>query len=600
MLDNTQNSLHNWADINWKAVNRELLKLKRKIWTNTKIKKFKNVKNYQRLIISSQANILASIRKVTQMNSGSETSGLDNITYSTPEDRLKLYIEINSLNFKDYNPTPVKRIYVPKPDGRQRPIGIPTIKDRVIQQIIKNALEPEWEAKFEPSSYGFRPSRSVNDACNRLFVMFNSPNSREWIVDADITGCFDNINHDYLMDKIKDFPYKHIILKWLQSGIAYQGIFFETDSFGTPQGSIISPLLANIALHGMEKELGVVLVNKEKHYVKTGSRTFVRYADDFVVVCYTLEDAQLVSKNLVEILAKRGLTLSQSKTSIKHITNGFDFLGFNIKREPFDGFSNREVFIPLNSGIQINYKKSMLIIKPSEKSINKFKDKIKETFNKHKGQSSAPMILELNSIIRGWAQSKMYWHCNRTFHKLDEYLFNLQVRWIKRQHPNKPWNWLVEKYFYHKKEGRINNKWVFYSTLKNKQGQDYKIDLLQLKWFPHIDWIMLAHARGVYSLEDYYFLKDLKSRREIRKPVTLIRGFDLNLAKKQNNICPVCNDSLWNEEQLHKHHIIPRKEGGKDTPSNLIILHLPCHQKVHYAEIATRNYWKDVFIRIKR
>lgn len=307
-----------------------------------------------------------------------------------------MFLELRDLKLCEYEPIPTKRIYIPKPDGRLRPIGIPTIKDRIIQQMVKNYLEPEWEAKFEPSSYGFRPARSVNDAMNRLFNFFNSPNSRQWIVDADITGCFDNINHDYLLTQIKHFPFKNIINKWLKSGIIYENIFFENEEFGPPQGSIISPLLSNIALHGIENELGVKIVNKIKHYTKTGSRSFVRDADDFVVICYTKADAELVIQQLDEILIKRGLTLSKAKTSIKNITDGFDFLGFNIKIWHMDNFNSKDVFIKYDSHINIVYEKSLLLIKPSEKSINKFKESIKNVFNKYKGDKAGLMIMEAN------------------------------------------------------------------------------------------------------------------------------------------------------------------------------------------------------------
>lgn len=352
---------------------------------------------------------------------------------------------------------------------------------------------------------------------NRLFNIFNSPNSRQWVVDADITSCFDNIEHNYLLEKLKHFPFINVIDKWLKSGIIFEGIFFENEEFGTPQGSIISPLLSNITLHGMEEELGVKLVNVEKHYTKTGSRSFVRYADDFVVICYTRDDAELVIQQLGGILGKRGLSLSKAKTSIKNITDGFDFLGFNIKRWPQDGFNPNEVFIKYEKQTNIVYEKSLLLIKPSEKSIKKFKGTIKNIFNKYNGDKAALMIMELNPVIRGWAQSKMYWHCNRTFHKLDNYIFNLQVRWTKRMHPNKNWNWIKDKYFRHKKEGNINNKWVFHAKLVDNKDKVIDIDLLQLKWFPHIDWTMLAHNKSPFNVNDNLYFKRLEQIRTSKK-----------------------------------------------------------------------------------
>jgi len=575
-----------------------VLKLRFKIWEASRNGNFKQIRNIQKLLAFSTPNILYSIRKVTQINSGSSTPGFDNEIFDTPAKRFQLFLEIRDLKISNYQPLATKRIYIPKPDGRQRPLGIPTLKDRVIQQCIKNSLEPEWEAKFEPSSYGFRPARSVNDAMNRLFVSFNSPNSREWVVDADITGCFDNIDHKYLLEQLKYFPFRSTIEKWLKAGIIYDNVFFSSEDGGTPQGSIISPLLSNIALHGMEAELGVKIVNKEKHYVKTGSRSFIRYADDFVVLCYSKEDAQLVITQLVDILGKRGLSLSEAKTSIKHITDGFDFLGFNVKRWPFDNFNRDQVFIQYENKYIINYNKSYLLIKPSEKSIEKFKSTIKGIFDKYKGDKAALMVNEANSVIRGWAQSKMYWHCNRIFHTLDNYIFNLQVRWIKRMHPNKSWNWVKNKYFYNKIEGYINNKWVFHAQLIDKKGNSINIDMLQLKWFPHTDWTMLAHSRNPLNKQDTEYFEGLEANRQKKKPISVLNKFDKKLVTDQDNKCPVCGESLWNGEKLHKHHITAVKDGGSNSPSNLVILHLLCHQKVHYG--GDTEQWKQHFYYIKK
>lgn len=292
------------------------------------------------------------------------------------------------------------------------------------------------------------------------------------------------------------------------------------------------------------------------------------------------------------------MTLSQAKTSVKNIIDGFDFLGFNIKRWPQDGFNPNEVFINFGTHYNIVYEKSLLLITPSEKSINKFKDSVKSVFDKYKGNKAGLMIKELNPIIRGWAQSKMYWHCNRTFHKLDDYIFNLQVRWIKRMHPNKNWGWVKNKYFYHKQEGIINNRWVFHASIINNKHKTIALDMLQLKWFPHTDWTMLSHNKNILNVNDNMYFEKLEEIRTSKKPISVINQFDKRLALNQKQICPVCNDSLWNGEKLHKHHIIPRKSGGKDTFSNLIILHLTCHHRIHYG--TDQQIWVSKLQRIKR
>lgn len=220
-MNNTSNSTldssEDWFSISWKHVNKEVLKLKFKIWKYSKNKDHKKLRDHQKLMVHSVYNILYSIRKVTQTNTGSGTPGLDDRIYSTPKERMELFYEIKKLNLENYNPIATKRIYIPKGDGRLRPLGIPTLFDRVIQQMIKNALEPEFEAKFEATSYGFRPNRSVNDAINKIYLTFNSKNSREWVVDADISGCFDNIDHSYLLNQIIlpiQIHHKQVAFSW--------------------------------------------------------------------------------------------------------------------------------------------------------------------------------------------------------------------------------------------------------------------------------------------------------------------------------------------------------------------------------------------------
>jgi RNA-directed DNA polymerase len=502
---------------------------------------------------------------------------------------MKLFKEIGELNFNTFKSSPVKRIYIPKANGKLRPIGIPNLKERVLQQIIKNALEPEWEARFESSSYGFRPSRSVNDAINRIFLNLTKPNCRTWVVDADITGCFDNISHETLTNNIQHFPTPglYLIKQWLKSGIIDENVFFTTET-GTPQGSIISPLLSNIALHGMEKELGIR--TDDKGYVKHGDRSYIRYADDFVILCYTKKDADIAKKELEQILARRGLTLNE-KTKVCHITDGFDFLGFNIKVSPQDGYRSEDVIIhKSNDNIYYDYQKTLLLISPSEKSIEKYKKAIKEVFIKQKGHNAASLINNLNPIIRGWCNSKLAWHSNRTFHKLDNYVFDLLWRWMHRTHPNKSNQWLKSKYFKHKKEFGFNNRWVFHVKTKIKDSE-VDLELLQMKWFKVQRHIMIRNiANPLDSAYDDYF-KELHYRRDFLKSVNILNRFDREIALDQDLKCPVCNQNLFNGEPLHKHHIIERAKGGSNTKSNLCFLHLPCHYSSH------RNYekWLPIF-----
>jgi RNA-directed DNA polymerase len=434
------------------------------------------------------------------------------------------------------------------------------------------------------------------DAVNRIYVSLNKEGSRRWILDADISGCFDNISHTYLMNQLAYFPYKEIIFKWLKAGIVYESVFFDTE-FGTPQGSIISPLLCNIALHGMEEELGVV-INKQGN-VTTGSRSMVRYADDFVVLCYSKEDAYKAKCELEELLGKRGLTVSEAKTRVRHAVEGFDFLGFTIRITPKDGYLIDKVIQRKGDDFTYEYDKTLLLIKPSLKSINNFKNKVRELTMKGSGSNAETLINRLNPIIRGWAQSKIYWHCNRTFHDLDHFLFNRIVRFIRRSHPNKSWKWLREKYFKHKQDEVFNNKWVFHTKIPgDKPGEIRDLELLQLKWFKPLIHIMVRNLANPMDPSFSSYFNDLTSKRLLAKGVSLLNKSDQKLVNTQGFRCPVCDESLFNGEKIHKHHIIPRVEGGKDLYSNLIILHLTCHYLVHHN--SRKEEWRDKFLYIKK
>lgn len=207
-------------------------------------------------MIRSKANLLLSIKRVTQINKGKRTAGVDKMVITNDKERIELYNLIKNYNIKSIKVKPAKRTYIPKKNGKLRPLGIPIIKDRIYQNIVKNALEPQWEYRFESISYGFRPKRSAQDARQQLFVKLRAGTKRQWIFEGDFKGCFDNLNHDYIISCLDKFPCKETILEWLKAGYIDNEVFNETIA-GTPQGGIISPLLANIALHGMEEELGV-------------------------------------------------------------------------------------------------------------------------------------------------------------------------------------------------------------------------------------------------------------------------------------------------------------------------------------------------------
>jgi RNA-directed DNA polymerase len=345
-----------WNRVNWRSANRVVRNLRQRIFRATCESNWKKVRSLQLLLMRCYSNILLAVRRVTQQNSGKHTPGVDKLLVLTPEARGVLVDALGK--FIPWKPLPSKRVEIPKPNGKKRPLGIPSTIDRCLQAIVKNALEPSWEALFEGTSYGFRPGRSPHDAIEKIYGICRPNKRKKWVVDADIQRCFDNIDHEYLMKRIGNFPARKLIYQWLKSGVMDKGVFRETDS-GTPQGGIVSPLLANIALDGMEQALGVKYDYRGQ---SIGNRIVVRYADDFCVFCETKEDALKCTEVIEGWLAQKGLNISPEKTSIKHLTIGFDFLGFNIRHYR-------------DSNTATGWK---LLIKPNRASVQKVRAKLRD------------------------------------------------------------------------------------------------------------------------------------------------------------------------------------------------------------------------------
>jgi RNA-directed DNA polymerase len=310
-----------WADINWSTVERNVRRLQERIYRATERQEWKKVKHLQKLLVRALSNKLLAIRRVTQENRGKRTAGVDGVICDTPEARMQLLRDGLTLN--EYRPKPVRRVYIPKSDGKRRPLGIPTVKDRVMQAIVKAALEPEWEARFEANSYGFRPGRSTMDAITAITTTLSQQGSSRWLLDADIKGCFDAIDHTALLARVPVFA--TVIRRWLKAGVVELGHYADTEA-GTPQGGVISPLLANIALDGMERLFGSEtpegspLPPARRKHPNTGI-SLIRYADDFVVTAPTREVLEAyVQPRITAFLAERGLTLSEAKTRVVHVT----------------------------------------------------------------------------------------------------------------------------------------------------------------------------------------------------------------------------------------------------------------------------------------
>jgi len=399
--------------------------------------RWRDVKALQYLLAHSHSAAVLAVERVSH-NEGSKTPGVDGETWLTPE---KQACAVKALRPRGYRPKPLRRTYIPKKNGKLRPLGIPTMRDRAMQALYLLALDPVAEVTADRSSFGFRKERSCADAMARCFRLLSQKVSPQWVLEGDIKSCFDRIDHGWLLDHV--VTDREMLRKWLKAGYLEKQVFYPTEE-GTPQGGIISPVLANLALDGLEATL-------EERFPKTRARTrwakvnLVRYADDFVITGSSRELLENEVKPLVErFLSERGLELSPEKTLVTHIENGFDFLGQNVRK--YNG---------------------KLLIKPSEKSVAAFLEDTRAVVKANKQMSAGRLIVTLNPKIRGWANYHRHVASKRTFGRVDSAIFGLLWWWSKRRHPKKNLHWVKDKYF----TTVGSDRWVFCGTVTRKEGE---------------------------------------------------------------------------------------------------------------------------------
>jgi RNA-directed DNA polymerase len=561
MADAASGRTVDWHSIDWATAHRTVRRLQTRIAKAVREGRWRKVKSLQWLLTHSFYGKTIAVKRVTE-NQGKKTPGVDGETWDTPELKAKV---VMSLRRRGYRPQPLRRVYIPKANGKKRPLGIPTMKDRAMQALHLLALEPVAETLADPNSYGFRPMRASRDAAAQCLNASARSKSAQWVLDADISGCFDNISHDWL---IANIPMdKTILRKWLKSGFVWQGQWFPTET-GTPQGGIISPVLANMALDGMERLLW-------GRFGKPGSRTsmknkvnLIRYADDFVITGASKEVLEEAKVLIEEFLKERGLSLSPEKTKIVHIEEGFDFLGWNVRK--YDG---------------------KLLIKPAKKNVQAFLRKIRGIIKANKQAKQENLIGMLNPVIQGWANYHQNQVAKETFTKADTVIWKLLWSWACRRHPNKGARWIKKKYWtsesFHKEimangkiqEKSFNRNWVFAAEVKENDGKVRKVRLAKAADAPIRRHVKIKGEANPYDpkWEEYFeerlariMYSDLKGRRKLR-----------TLWYIQEGVCPVCEQKITKETWWNIHHVLPRSLGGTELLSNLKLLHPNCHRQVH-------------------
>ena len=489
---------------------------------------------------SRAAKILA-VNRICKENDGRYTAGTDGIAMSKDDRNINTQQMKNLLESIDITAKPdtIRRVYIPKPNGKQQPLGIPTIKDRINQEIIRQAIEPISEYHFSGNSYGFRPKRSIHDAIGAIFIKQAKRNSDSWVVEGDIEGCFDNIKHSHIIDRLEEWNVttwiRDLIGKMLRARIV-EGNAKIKPKKGTPQGGVISPMLANIALTCIDE-----------HLQQLNPKTpLTRYADDFIIYAKDEAQANRLKEQVKSVLKdKVGLNLSDEKTHITHISNGYDFLGFNIRKY-----------------------KDKLLIKPSKESIESIRKKLKDKFKVNQNASADSLIRTVQPIPTGWANNFRHVIAKDSFGVIDDHIYRLTSTWSSRKHPTRTNKWIKTQYF--------NNDW-------NLHDRKTRNTLHRVESTPIRRHVKVNNEHRVYNNEsqDYWDKRDyLKAKNSIIEDTITNKLFH-----NQKGKCTHCRMLITQYDiqnyRVHKHHIIPKANNGNNNLGNLQLLHSNCHYEIH-------------------
>lgn len=534
-----------WHAINWQQVHSNVNRLQARIVKAMKENRWGKVKAIQRLLTHSFSGKALAVRRVTE-NQGKNTPGVDKIIWNTPEKKAQAILDLRQCH---YQSKPLKRIYIPKGDGKLRPLSIPCMSDKAIQALYLLALDPIAETKADPNSYGFRKDRSVADAIAQCFLCLSKKTSAKWVLEGDIRSCFCEISHQWMLNNIP--LEKRILGQWLQAGYVENRHLFPTES-GIPQGGIISPTLMNLTLNGLETKLTSQFGNTGKERRKNKVH-LIRFADDFIITGVSKQLLEQEVKPVVEsFLEERGLTLSPTKTHITQIEEGFDFLGKHIQKRGGKTF-----------------------IKPSLKNVKAFLLKIKTVLRENLHTNPGQLLLKINPMIRGWANFHQHTVSSRTFKYVDNRITQMIWKWISRRHPTKNKTWKQKKYYV----TRGSRRWVFEGKFIGKEGLAQPIRLTKTADTPIVRHVKIKGEANPYDPEwESYFetrigfqmMKHLKGRKKL-----------LLLWLAQDGNCLICQQRITKGTGWHLHHLRRKVDGGKNTFENTVLLHPNCHCQVH-------------------
>jgi len=531
-----------WHSINWAGCHRRVRSLQRRIVQAVQAGAWRKAKRLSYVLVHSFSARALAVKRVTE-NHGKKTPGMDGELWDTPEKKAAGVKRIQ--RWRGYRPVPLKRIYIPKKNGKQRPLSIPALEDRARQALWLQALQPIAETQADPNSYGFRPRRQCADAIEQCFKALCQRTSPTWILEGDIEGFFDHIAFSWIENHIPMNP--RVLGKWLRSGFIDQGTLYPTGA-GVPQGGIISPVISNQVLDGLEAVVHGNATERRVHQIH-----YIRWADDFIVTANSREVLeQTILPRINTFLAERGVRLSPSKTLITPIDQGFDFLGQTIRKYP-----------------RPNGKPAKLQISPSKASLQAIKTRINTLCRQTKGASPNKLIDTLNPILRGWANYHRHVNSAGTFSRLDNYLWRRLYRWVTYRHPNKTGRWIAQHYFSHQK----GKAWWFTDPATGKQLIRVQATV---KTQRHVK--IRAQANPFDREWDGYFQH--RDRQRTRKASS---GFRAAVLDRQQGLCPGCRQVIQVDEDIDLHH----RDGNHQNNhiGNLVLLHPNCHRQLHYAPV---------------